>query len=158
MKKGPREIIVITVISLFLVTCKDEYTICNLSRNVNFNAGFYQRLSGADVSVVVPGLTVYLLNNSSSPIFNNQQNARSFSLPLEPFKDSSRYVISITSGQPDTLTIVYNTVSATLSEACGSVFHNNLIKVYSTANTLDSARIVNPAVTSAGLENARIYF
>ena len=158
MKTGAWVGVIITLLGLTLSACKDEYTICNLSRNVNFNAGFYQRVSGADVSAMAPNFTIYLLNNSLYPIYNNQVNAKSFSLPLDPVRDSSRYVISIGPGQADTLTIVYTSASVTLSEACGAVFHNNLTRVYSTAHSLDSARIVNPAVTSSGLENARIYF
>ena len=145
-------------LSFSFLSCKDEYTICNLSKNVNFNAGFYQRISGADVSAQAPLFTLYLPGNGIQPIYSNQVNAKSFSLPLDPGRDSTRYVISIGSGQTDTLTIVYSSVSVTLSEPCGEVFNNNLIKVYSTANSLDSARIVNRAVTTAGLENARIYF
>lgn len=158
MKYRPGAILFLSAIILFLNSCKDEYTLCSTSKTVSFIGGFYQKISGSDVSARVPNLNIYLLNTGSSAIYSNQQNAHTFSLPLNPQADSSRYVISISAAQSDTLTIVYSTQSISLSPECGSVFNNNITKVYTTAHSLDSAVLINAVINTNPLENAKIFF
>ena len=148
--------------ALFLLTglysCKDEYTLCNLPKEVNFTAGFYQRVGTTDVSAPAPSLTIFLLNGTN-PIYSQQQNAASFGIPLNPAVDSSRYVITVVNGaQSDTLTIVYTSQSSTLSAECGSVILNNITRLYSTAHTIDSVKITSSAVNTTPLQNAKIYY
>ena len=141
-----------------LYSCKDEYTLCNLPKEVNFTAGFYKRVGTADVSSPAPSLTLFLLNGTS-PIYSQQQNAASFGIPLNPAVDSSRYVITLANGaQSDTLTIVYTSQSSTLSAECGSVILNNITRLYSTAHTIDSVKITSSAVNTTPLQNAKISY
>jgi len=149
---------VLFTLLFFIYSCKDEYTLCNLSKEVSFISGFYQKVSGADVSVQAPSLYVSLLN-SSSGIYTGQPNVRSFSLPLNSLVDSSRYTIQIGAGLPtDTLTVVYSSTSTNLSAECGNVIYNNISRFYTTKHRLDSVKIVNATTNTNPLENARIYF
>jgi hypothetical protein len=148
--------------ALFLLTglysCKDEYTLCNLTKEVNFTAGFYQRVGATDISTPAPSLTIFLLNGTS-PIYSQQQNAASFALPLNPAADSSRYVIAVANGAPpDTLTIVYTSQSSLLSAECGSVTVNNITRLYSTTHTIDSVKITASSINTTPMQNAKIYY
>lgn len=148
--------------ALFLLTglysCKDEYTICNQSKEVNFTAGFYQRAGNADVSAPAPSLTIFLLNGTGA-IYSQQQNVPSFGIPLNPSVDSSRYVITVANNlQSDTLTIVYTSQSSSLSAECGSIILNNITRLYSTTHTIDSVKITSAAINTAAVQNAKIYY
>ncbi len=141
-----------------LTSCRDEYSICNLGKDVKFFAGFYQKIAGNEVTATAPNLTIALLN-TSNPIYNNEANVTVFSLPLNGTVDSAKYVITIANNLPkDTLTIVYTSQSNIISAECGSAIYNNVTKLYSTYNTIDSVKIILPAVNTSLLQNAKIYF
>lgn len=140
-----------------LYSCKDEYTLCTQAKDVNFTAGFYQRVGTADVSAPAQSLTIFQLN-ATTPIYSSQQNAATFGIPLNPAADSSRYVITLGSNlQSDTLTIVYTSQSAPLSVECGNVILNNITRLYSTAHTIDSVKITASAINTTPTQNAKIY-
>ena len=147
----------LAITGILFTSCKDEYTICNLSKNVSFVGGFYKKSGSADVPTSVSYVTMYLLDGGGGPIFSNS-TLQSFSLPLNPVLDSSRYVIILNSNPVDTLTIVYKTQTVNLSPECGNIFNHTITKLYSTKHTLDSARLVNPTINTNPLENGRIYF
>ncbi len=144
--------------ALFMQSCKDEYTICNLPKDARFIAGFYQRVGNADVTALAPNLSLYSLNGANL-IYSNQTNLSTFSLPLSSTVDTSRYVLILgTNLQSDTLTIVYSSQLVSLSPECGSVTYNNINKLWSTYHTIDSVKIINPTVNTSLSQNAKIYF
>jgi Family of unknown function (DUF6452) len=146
-------------LSFLLLSCKDEYSICNPVKEVKFIGGFYQRVASSDVPTPAPSLSISLLN-STSLIYNNQANVIEFSFPLNELTDTSRYVVSLGNNQPkDTLIIVYNSQKSTTDgNACGIVVFHNIAQLYSTTNTIDSIKIIQPLVNTNAVQNAKIYF
>ncbi len=138
-------------------SCKDSYTLCNLSKTVNLIAGFYRQSGGVDVPTPAPSFSLFLLNGSNA-VYSNQPNTASFTLPLNPAVSTAKYVISESASQSDTLTIVYTSRDTNLSYDCGNVFYNNITALYTTTHTIDSVKIVRPAINTDQVENVRIYF
>jgi hypothetical protein len=151
--------IAILSIVFLVASCRDDYSICNPTKDVRFIGGFYQRVSGVDVPTPAPSLTVFLLN-STDIIYNNQPNLLEFALPLNQLADSLKYVLSLGNNQPiDTMTIVYSSQSGPAdANACGLFFVHTISKIYSTKNTIDSIKIIQPAVNTSSVQNAKIYF
>jgi hypothetical protein len=151
--------IAIISLSFLIASCKDDYSICNPVKDVKFIGGFYKRIAGVDVPTPAPNFSLSLLNNSSL-IYTNQPNTIEFSMPLNELSDTSRYVLSLINGQPkDTLTIVYSSQKSTTDgNACGIVVYHNISQLYSTANTIDSVKIIQPLVNTSAVQNAKIYF
>lgn len=156
---GMKRLLCGTALFLFILSsCKDEYTICTLAKEVNFTSAFYRHVGANDVAVSAPVLSVFALNAPTS-IYNRQANASSFLLPLNPAADSARYVIIVDDNTTsDTLTVVYTSQSTILSPECGSVITNNISRLYSTTHTIDSVKIISNAVSTTSMQNARIYF
>jgi Family of unknown function (DUF6452) len=146
-------------LSFLLLSCKDEYNICPPPKEVKFIGGFYQRIAGADVASQVPSLSLSLLNNPTT-IYNNQSNIIEFGVVLNELSDTSRYVLSLGNNQPkDTLTIIYSSQKSTTDgNACGIVVFHNISQLYSTLNTIDSVKIIQPLVNTTAVQNAKIYF
>lgn len=141
-----------------LPSCKDEYTICNLSKDVRFIASFYQRNNGADVLAPAPLLNITQLG-INAPLYTQQAHVPTFSIALNPLLDSAKYFIKLSNSlQADTLTIVYTSTGANLSLECGPVTYHNISKLYSTLNTIDSVKITNPLLNTDLLQNAKIYY
>jgi Family of unknown function (DUF6452) len=146
-------------LSFLLLSCKDEYNICPPVKEVKFIGGFYQRIAGADVASQVPSFTLSMLNNTGA-IYNNQNNILEFGVPLSELADTSRFVLALGNNQPkDTLTIVYSSQKSTTDgNACGIIVYHNISQLYSTTNTIDSVKIIQPLVNTTATQNAKIYF
>lgn len=145
---------------IFLVgSCRDDYSICNPTKDVRFVGGFYQRVSGVDLPTPVPSFSLSLLN-STDLIYNSQPNLLEFALPLNQSFDSAKYVLSLGNNQPlDTMTIIYTSQNGPAeANACGLFFVHTISKIYSTKNTIDSVKIIQPLVNSSSVQNAKIYF
>ena len=156
IKKNPPVLLMFTLL-FGINSCKDDYTICNLPKTVNLIAGFYRHSGGVDVPTPAPSLSLFLLNGTS-PVYSNNMNALTFTLPLNPVVNSAKYVISVSASQSDTLTIVYTSQNTNLSAECGNVYYNNISAFYTTTHTLDSVKILRPAINTDQVENVRIYF
>lgn len=149
---------VILSIVFYLVGCKDEYTLCNLSKEVRFTGGFYKKVGSNDAIAPAPKFTLLQLN-SSLPLYNQQINVETFSLPLSPVVDSAKYVLTVNSSlQADTVTIFYTSQGVNLSVECGSVNYNTITKVTTTINTLDSVKIIKALVNTEAGQNVKIYY
>ncbi len=147
------------IITIFLLqSCRDDYNICNLPRDVKFTAGFYKKTGATEVAISAPNLNIYTLN-SSTFIYQNQNNASTFALPLNPVVDTSKFVIRVENTlQADTLSIIYTSRQVLLSPECGSVAYYSLVKILTTTNTIDSVKITNSEVLTVSNSNAKIYF
>ena len=142
----------------FLAACKDEYTICDLSKDVRFIGSFYQRNNGADVLTPAPNLNIIQLSNNTA-LYTQQVNAATFSYPLNPQVDSAKYSFKLANNlQADTVTIVYTSTGTNLSLECGAVIYHNISRITSTLNTIDSIKITNPLLNTNLLLNAKIYY
>ncbi len=159
MMKNTNAFIGIITLTLFITSCKDDYSICNPVRDVKFTGGFYKRVAATDVPSPAPNFSLSLINNISL-VYNNQPNVIEFGVPLNELADTSKYVLSLDNGQPkDTLTIVYSSQrSTTDGNACGIVTYHNISQVYSTTNTIDSIKLIQPLVNTSQVQNAKIYF
>lgn len=143
---------------IILTSCKDEYTICDLSKDVRFIATFNQRVNGADVLLNAPSLNIILLTNNSS-IYTQQANVSTFSFPLNSLVDSAKYSFKVANNlQADTVTIIYTSTGANLSLECGAVTYHNISKIKTTTNTIDSVKIINPVLNTDLQQNAKFYF
>ena len=142
----------------FLYSCKDEYSICNLSKDVRFIATFYQRINGADVLYPAPSLSITQIA-SNALLYNQQSNTATFSFVLNPLVDSAKYIFKVASNSPaDTVTIIYTSTGANLSPECGAITYFNVSKIKTTLNTIDSVKITNPILNTDLLQNAKFYY
>lgn len=142
----------------FFTSCKDEYTICDLSKDVRFVATFNQRINGADILTPAANLNIIQLSNSSA-LYTQQANVANFSFPLNPLVDSAKYSFKLGNNlQADTVTIVYTSTGTNLSLECGSVTYHNITRITTTINTIDSVKIINPVLNTNLLQNAKFYF
>ncbi len=147
------------IVSIFLLqSCRDDYNICTLPRDVKFSAGFYKKTGASEVAIVAPNLNIYTLN-SSTYIYQNQNNASTFALPLNPVSDTSKFVIRVENTlQADTMSIIYTSRQVLLSPECGNVTYYSLVKILTTTNTIDSVKITNSEVLTVSNSNAKVYF
>jgi Family of unknown function (DUF6452) len=149
--------ILLTFLVLFS-SCKDNYTFCNESKTVQFSSSFYKKIGTTEVSTTAPDLKVVDIA-SGALLIANQQNLSSFSLSLNPLKDSMKFQISLASSLPvDTLTVIYSTQNKALSPDCGVISVHNVIKAYTTKHTLDTIKITNTTVNNDNLQNSRIIY
>ncbi len=143
---------------LLLQSCRDDYNICNLPRDVKFTAGFYKKTGATEIAISAPNLNIYTLN-SSTFIYQNQNNVSAFLLPLNPVVDTSKFLIRVENTlQADTMSIIYTSRQVLLSPECGNVTYYSLLKILTTTNTIDSVKITNSEVLTGSNSNARIYF
>ena len=148
----------IFAITFNLSSCKDEYTLCNLSKEVRFTGGFYRKVGSNDVMAPAPKFTLLQLN-STVPLYGQQPNVETFSLPLSPVLDSAKYVLTIDAGmQADTVTIVYTSQGVNLSVECGAVTYNTISKIITTINTIDSVKIIKALVNTEPGQNVKFYY
>lgn len=143
---------------LFLAGCKDEYSICNESRNVLLQSNLYTVNNGVEQPYPAPGFSLSVFN-TSQPIYNNISNLSTFLLPLTPGLDSTLYqIITSSTATPDTLSILYSTNNVELSAPCGTINMFRILRVTSTHNSIDSIRIKNAEVSNLQKENIKIYY
>ncbi len=147
----------IFAILLIFSSCKDDYTICDLSKVVVLKNGFYQFTSGIEKPVAASLFSLTQIDNS--PVYNNVSNISKFNFSLNPAATSVKYQIITSAGSvPDTVTYSYNTENVQLSTNCGNVYVNTLTSVSTTTHTLDSIKIFNSTVNTESGENIKIYF
>jgi Family of unknown function (DUF6452) len=144
-------------LSLFAVSCKDNYTICNESKTVNYKAGFYNKSGTLDVPVTPSTLTL-TFPGATTFIYNQQAGIASLVLALNPTTDSLKYFIQVNSQPADTITFVYTSAQQTLSPECGDITVHNFTRVRTTTHTLDSVKIVASSVNNVLKENLKIYY
>ena len=143
---------------IILFSCKDDYSFCTETRTVQFSSYFYKKVGNQEITTNAPDLKIIDLSTSQT-IFSNQPNISSFSLVLNPLKDSMRFYISLAPQfQADTLTVVYSTTNKALSPECGVISIHQISKTYTTKHTLDTVKLTNAAVTNDLLPNTKIIF
>src|SRR5215217_5467849 len=124
--------------SIVLTSCTDIYDICDLPRNVTFQAGFYQKVNGVETAAVAPDFSLTLIGTPVI-IYGNQHNTSHFGLQLNPLVDSLMYSMSLGANYiADTITLVYSSRSILVSPECGSVYVHTLIRSRTTYNSNDS--------------------
>jgi hypothetical protein len=157
--KNSNIFIALITLSFLIPSCKDDYSICNPVRDIRFIGGFYKRAGGSDVPTPAPSLSISLLNNTNL-IYNNQPNTIEFAVPLNELADTSRFVLSLGNSQPkDTLTVVYSSQKSTTDgNACGIVVVHAVSELFSTTNTIDSVKLIQPLVNTSPMQHAKIYF
>ncbi len=143
---------------LFLAGCKDEYSICNESKNVLLKTNLYTINNGVEQPFAATSFSLTVLN-TTQPIYSNIAGLSSFLLPLNPAIDSIKYqIITSPTATADTLTILYSTNNVQLSAACGSLKMHKILRVGNTLNSIDSVRIKDAEVSNILKENIKIYY
>lgn len=152
-------IILFVTTSIFCNSCKDEYNICNELKDVRFVASLYKNVGGVDVLNTATNFNLSILQGNV-PIYTNEPNVSAFNMPLSVTLDSAKYIISFSNSlQKDTLTLIYTTQGATnISPNCPPLFFHNITRLYSTLNSVDSIKIINPILNTSLSQNAKIYF
>jgi hypothetical protein len=151
-------LILFVSITILALSCRDDYTICTLSKDVKFITGFYEKNNVNDVPKTANSLTLISLANNT-PLFSNSTNIQSLSLQLNDQVDTMKYVISVAANlQSDTIKIAYTSQSVLLSVDCGNVVNYTISKILSTKHTIDTVKLLNTIVNTSPLQNARIYF
>jgi Family of unknown function (DUF6452) len=151
-------IIALFFVLVLAVSCKDNYTICDQSKQVNYRAGFYTKSGSVDVPSTPPALTLSFPGLTTF-IYNQQVGISSLSLGLSPVADSIKYVIKLSNALPaDTITFYYTNGVQNLGPECGDIAIHNFTWARTTNNTLDSVKIVAPSVNNIPKENLRIYY
>ena len=146
------------LLMLILNSCKDEYTICDVSTNVAEKSGFYHVSSGVEQPINSSSFFLTQLG-SSSPIYAAVNNLGRFSLPLNPLLDSAKYQISVNNNVTiDTITFVYTSQPLLINADCGTIYIQNLTRVWATKHKIDSVKISNNVINNTSGENLKIYF
>ncbi len=154
---GKKVIALFAVVMLLLmnVGCEEQID-CQLSTETPLRAGFYTMVNDTlelDTSTAV--LSVIGLGQSDS-ILASAGEQLSFNLPLNPFVDSSAFIM-IFDGIHDTLSIRYNRRLQLLSEECGFITKFELSSVSSTHNHIDSLYIIEDNVDTENVRHLKIY-
>ena len=145
------------LIFMFCISCKDEYTICDLPTTVRLKAGFYSNSSGSETETSAPLLNVVKLGSPTADY--HVANASKFSLALNPILDSVTYIVSLDAPPvEDTVTFVYSSQKVNISANCGDVYVNSLARISTTTHAIDSIKISNNTVNTTSGENVKIYF
>lgn len=149
-------VVIATTFSLY--SCKDEYTLCDLPKDVRFIGAFYRKVGSNDVLSPAPNLSIRALNTGPF-LYSQQPNVDQFGLSLSSVNDSAKFVITIAGNSiADTLTIVYASQGENLSTECGSITTHNITKLTSTINTIDSVKILRAFINNEPSVNAKIYY
>jgi hypothetical protein len=155
MKKNPVWLI---IISVCLFSCTDQYDICDTPRTVQLNGGFYHRSAGTESTISPAAFTLYLLSTTVK-LYDQQAGLTKWNLQLNPLTDTAKYFVNINNNPGgDTITFIYNSQRVTLPEPCGYINTNTLMSVSSTRNKVDTVKISNTAVGTAGTENIKLYY
>ncbi|MFN0083111.1 MAG: DUF6452 family protein [Ferruginibacter sp.] len=158
MKKIYLAAVVIANATFSLYSCKDEYTLCDLSKDVRFIGAFYRKVGSNDVLSPAPSLSIRSLDTGPF-LYSQQPNVDQFGLSLSSVIDSAKFVITIAGSSPtDTVTIVYSSLGENLSTECGSITTHNITKLTSTINTIDSVKIIKAFINNVPSLNAKIYY
>ncbi len=91
-----------------LVSCHDNYTLCDQSLNVNANCQFYIIDAGGNAIPAAPA-RLSVTGIMGNPIITDIQNIPLLSLFLTPNTDSAKFIFSINNGTKDTVSFYYNT-------------------------------------------------
>ncbi|MBK7884911.1 MAG: hypothetical protein IPJ81_14850 [Chitinophagaceae bacterium] len=148
MKYFLKHITIFIGVILTLTGCEDQYTICELSKNINFRGVFFSKQGNNFIETKVNSLSINILDDPNF-IYKDRIDVSTFIFGLSPLidKDSISYVIKIDNVSPaDTLTLRYTSNTVNLTPECGSIIVHNLTKVTTTTNTLDSVQIIVPKI------------
>ena len=133
------------IVGLALVSCHDNYTLCDQSRQVSVNGRFFTRGPGG-TAVSTPPASFSVTGISGNPLLTNIAAPPLFSLTLFPGSDSAKFIFKINSAPADTITYFYSTQETLLSANCGTINTFTLTNVKTTRHTIDSTSIVSPQV------------
>ena len=148
----------ILFIILAFISCTDSYDICDITRSVTFQGGLYQKVNGVETVASAPNFSLSMVG-ASIALYSNQPNTSRFGFGLNPLIDSASYSVTLGNNYPaDTVTLVYSSQSVLISPECGNIYVHTLLRTRTTYHTIDSVKIVAPAVNTTSGENLKIYF
>jgi hypothetical protein len=148
----------IYLLAILFVGCQDQYDICDKPRTVNMHAGFYQVTGGTENIAFADTFSISLLDGSTG-IYNQVVHVSKFNFPLNPLVNSASYYIKLSNSLPgDTINIAYSSQNINISAECGNVDIHTLSGAWSTLHSIDSVKVINPAISTSITENLKIYF
>lgn len=101
-------------------------------------------------------ITLYGLGMDTSKIYNRTLKIQTILIPLNPAKDTSRFIMRI-NGINDTVIFVYSSYPHLVSKECGFTFYHILDTIPNTRNEVDFT-IRNRYITTINEENIRIFY
>lgn len=172
--------IITALCSITWLSCETKDPECYQPVNVTLISGFMVRDTVRITDTTAGGRDTFTLNytprslispgmftigtDSSYAVIGSIQGASTLSVPLNPNADSIRYRIlydTANKAQADTFTFYYTASVHFISNSCGYTNYYNVDSVHYTKNVMDSAALVNPAVTNDQTGQARhvlLYF
>lgn len=138
---------------ILLLSCREE---CVYKPVSLAGVEFRSVLDGRDAEAAVDSLTVRGLGREDSLLYDNRNNIRSLTLPINAMAEESGFIFEF-DGETDTLWFTYRVNPWFLSQECGFVLNFELVDTRHTANIIDSVAIVTRVITSFDDTNIRIY-
>ncbi|MBC7868019.1 MAG: hypothetical protein H7X88_10855 [Gloeobacteraceae cyanobacterium ES-bin-316] len=147
-----------SLLCLHIISCTDQYTICTQSKFSNLNTSLRTFSNNLEINYTASSLTLKTLDNNNF-VYDQKANISSISNPLVPATDSITYFIKVSTSLPaDTFKVFFDTQMLFLSIECGEIIVHNISRISTTKNSIDSIKIVNPAVRNDYENNLKIYY
>ncbi|NDV46682.1 hypothetical protein D0T49_06440 [Paludibacter sp. 221] len=148
--------------TLFLFSCGNDEE-CRRDKFVRLYAGFYtvktDTITGisAESKLSVDSITVKGVGVDSL-LYNNSKKLNSVQLQLNKLKTQSDFVF-VFNNVVDTIKFGYSSSESYLSFECGTLttFALDTLNSKHTTNYIDSIIIISPEVSTADVENIKIY-
>jgi len=141
-----------------IISCTDQYTICNQTKIANLNMAFFTIIPSGESATAPASLTLNVLN-SPNFIYKQKPLVSVVNTGLNPLYDSIVYFIKLSDPAPaDTIKLKYSNRNQFLSAECGEIPVYDIISATTTANNIDSIKIVQAAVLNQNQKNLKIYF
>lgn len=102
-------------------------------------------------------LTIYGLNRDSAKIYNKAAKVQPALFPLDASTGSCTFIVKI-NGITDTITFNYTSYPHLISKECGYTFFFNIDTPVYSKNNIDFIYTVQKNITTANVENLRIFY
>ncbi|MEZ4997643.1 MAG: DUF6452 family protein [Bacteroidales bacterium] len=114
-------------------------------------------VSGTGETAKADSLRVYTYRESDTLKFVSIKGASSFSVPLDPGSDESRFLITL-NGVTDTALIWYSRRPHLVSPECGYTIVSEITGLMTTHNIIDTLIIENKSVNLDGQKNLHLFY
>ena len=113
--------------------------------------------NGTGETAKADSLKIRVITPNDTIVFVDAKLVSDFSLPLDPSKDYSLFLITL-NGVSDTAEIFYTRHPHLVSPECGYTFINNITGLKTTHNIIDTLIIENKSVNLNGEKNLHLFY
>lgn len=141
-----------------LVSC-ENYKNCNSPTEVSLGLAFGSYRGGITADSSLPALVLYGMGREDSLLYQGV-SAQQVSLPLNPYMDSTRFVIQPDSSVAvqDTLTVIYQPNRHFVSAGCGFTYFFALDSIRYTRHLIDSVALLATPVNTSHATQLIVYY